>query len=144
MQVTVAVDIEEALRVDLSDIYERLGKSAQIVATMLPADLGEIPQGDGLIAIRRVGGSRTDLVSDTMALVIDVYYGTWEASMTEANFLAGIISQLPYQDDTSTQYLRADISTMPYALPDAGNPVFPRVRMLVEMGVKARIETLYI
>ena len=142
MQVTAAVDIEEALRVDLSDIYVRLGRSAQIVATALPADLGEIPQGEGLIAIRRVGGTRTDLVNDTMALTIDVYYETWDESMTEANFLAGIISQLPYQSDTSIPYLRTNISTMPYALPDTGNPVFPRVRMLVEVGVKAQIESI--
>lgn len=143
MQVTIPVDIEEALRVDLSDLYAELGKTnVDFVATVLPADLGEIPQGRGLIYLKRTGGTRNDIVHDTMALIADVYFDTWNESIAEADFLAGVIAQLPYIDSTSIQYLTTDISTMPYALPDTSNPIFPRVRMLVEVGVKARIESI--
>lgn len=140
MQVTQVIDIEEALRVDLSAVYEAGGKTGfSFSATPIPPELGEIPLDNVLVCIRRVGGTRNDLVVDTHSVAIDVYTTTWEEGISEADFLAGVISQLPYQSGMSIQYLTCSIATTPYELPDAENPIFPRVRMLVEIEAKASI-----
>jgi len=143
MQVPVTIDIEDILRQDLTDVYADAGiAGVEFSAMPIPPDLGELPYSGTLVCIRRVGGTRSDIVVDTHGLSLDVYTDTWDAGMAEANRLAGVMTMLPYTRDTRIQYHRVEISTQPYALPDTSNPVLVRVRMSVEIEAKASVTTL--
>jgi hypothetical protein len=140
MQILVPVDIEDALRVDLADLYERLGITGVDFSAMpVPATLGDLPATRTLVTIRRVGGSRTSLVVDTHAVSLDVYAGTWAESIAEANRLAGVLCSLPRVDDLSITYHEVEITNQPVELPDTTDPVLPRVRLSASVSVKSDI-----
>ena len=142
MQIVAPIDIEDALRIDLSTLYESIGiTGVSFSAPPIEPELGEIPATGVLVCFKRVGGSRDSLVIDTHAVSIDLYAQSWADAITEGDKLAGALSQLPYQQSTSIQYHSVSIATMPYALPDPSNPVLCRVRMLVDVIVKSDVIT---
>lgn len=143
MQIVAPIDIEDALRIDLTTLYETL-EIAGVTFSAPPVDptLGEIPATGVIVCFKRVGGSRDDLVVDTHAVSVDLYAATWADAISEGNRLAGVMTQLPYQSATKLQYHAVDLVTAPYALPDTSNPVMPRARMLIDIITKAAIEEL--
>lgn len=143
MQIVSPIDIEDALRIDLTTLYENLGLTGvTFSAPPVEPTLGELPATGVVVCFRRVGGTRDDLVVDTHAVSVDVYAATWGDAIDEANRLAGVIAQIPYQATTSIRYQAVDIQTAPYELPDTSNPVMPRVRMLINIIVKAAVSEL--
>lgn len=143
MQVVSPVDIEDALRIDLTTLYSALGiTGVTFSAPPVSPSLGEIPAAGVIVCFKRVGGSRDALVVDTHAVSVDLYADTWGEAIAEGDRLAGILAQLPYQASTALQYHSVDISTAPYTLPDTSNPVMPRVRMLIDIIAKAAITEL--
>lgn len=143
MQIVSPRDIEDALRIDLSTLYAALDiEGVSFSAPPVEPSLGEIPSTGVIVCFKRVGGTRGDLVVDTHAVSVDLYASTWADAISEANRLAGVMTQLPYQASTSIQYYVVDLATSPYAAPDTSNPVLPRVRMLMNITVKAAVESL--
>lgn len=143
MQIVSPIDIEDALRIDLTTLYSALGiTGVTFSAPPVEPTLGELPATGVIVCFKRVGGSRDALVVDTHAVSVDLYAATWADAIDEANRLAGVIAQLPYQSSTAMQYHAVDIATAPYALPDTSNPVQPRVRMLIDIIAKAAITEL--
>lgn len=140
MQVLTSVDIEDTLRQDLATLYATLDiEDVSFSAPPVPPTLGELPATGTQVCLTRVGGGRSSLVVDSHTISIDVYDSDWQLSLDAANLLAGVISQLPFQSGLLLQYRSVSIDTLPYALPDTSNPVFPRVRMLVTLTVKSDI-----
>lgn len=143
MQIVSPIDIEDALRIDLSALYEALDiTGVTFSAPPVEPTLGEIPATGVLVCFKRVGGARGGLVVDTHAVSVDLYATTWAEATEEANRLAGVMTQLPYQATTALQYHMVELATTPYAAPDTSNPVMPRVRMLINVIVKAAIDEL--
>lgn len=143
MQLVSPIDIEDALRIDLTTLYESLSiDDVTFSAPPVEPTLGELPATGVVVCFRRVGGTRDDLVVDTHAVSVDVYATTWADAIDEANRLAGVIAQLPYQANTRIRYQAVDIATAPYELPDTSNPVMPRIRMLINIITKAAVEEL--
>lgn len=143
MQIVAPIDIEDALRIDLTTLYETLDiAGVTFSAPPVEPTLGELPATGVVVCFRRVGGTRDDLVVDTHAVSVDVYAATWADAIDEANRLAGVIAQLPYQATTRIRYQAVEIATAPYELPDTSNPVLPRSRMLINFIVKAAVEEL--
>lgn len=140
MQVLSSVDIEDTLRQDLATLYASLDiEGVSFSAPPVPPTLGELPATGTQVCLTRVGGGRSSLVVDSHTISIDVYDRDWQSSLDAANLLAGVISQLPFQSGLLMQYHSVSIDTLPYALPDTSNPVFPRVRMLVTLTAKSDI-----
>lgn len=140
MQLASPVDIEDALRVDLSDLYEQLGlDGVDFAAIPVPASLGDLPANRVLVTLRRTGGNRASLVVDTHYVSLDVYASTWGESIEEANRLAGVCAALPQVDGLSHMYYTVDITTQPVELPDTSNPVLPRARLSISVSVKSDI-----
>lgn len=134
------IDIEDALRIDLTHLYEVLGiTDTHFSAAPLPATISEIPQEYDEVLITHVGGNRNSLVLDTFSVSIDTYSGTWDKAISAANRVASLITNLPYLNDTVVQYHSVNIATLPYELPDAIDPIWPRVRMLITLVIKADI-----
>lgn len=143
MQIVSPIDIEDALRIDLTTLYESLSiTGVTFSAPPVEPTLGELPATGVIVCFRRVGGTRDDLVVDTHAVSVDVYAGSWADAIDEANRLSGVLSQLPYQSTTHIRYQAVEIATAPYELPDTSNPVMPRVRMLINIITKAAVEEL--
>ena len=143
MQVLSSVDIEDTLRQDLTTLYATLDiEGVSFSAPPVPPTLGELPATGTQVCLTRVGGGRSSLVVDSHTISIDVYDQDWQSSLDAANLLAGVISQLPFQSGLLMQYHAVSIDTLPYALPDTSNPVFPRVRMLVTIIIKSGIMTM--
>jgi hypothetical protein len=143
MQIVTPIDIEDALRIDMTTLYETLDITG-VTFSAPPVDptLGEIPTTGVIVCFKRVGGARDDLVVDTHAVSVDLYASTWADAIDEGNRLAGVLTQLPYQATTRIRYQAVDLVTAPYALPDTSNPVMPRVRMLADIITKADVDVL--
>lgn len=143
MQIVAPIDIEDALRIDLTTLYETLDiAGVTFSAPPVEPTLGEIPATGVIVCFKRVGGARDDLVVDTHAVSVDLYAATWADAISEGNRLAGVLTQLPYQATTRIRYQAVDLVTAPYALPDTSNPVMPRVRMLADIITKADVDVL--
>lgn len=143
MQIVSPIDIEDALRLDLTTLYESLGiTGVTFSAPPVEPTLGELPAAGVIVFFRRVGGTRDAIVVDTHAVSVDLYADTWDEAIAEGDRLAGVLAQLPYQSTTRIRYQSVDIATAPYELPDTSNPVMPRVRMLINIITKAAITEL--
>lgn len=136
--IVTAIDVEDALVTDLSSIAAQLDIDVEFSGTPTSPDLG---QGQALpyAAMSLVGGERRSLVVDERQLVVDVYDETWAAATDAAGVVAGLITSLPMWTGLSTSWADARIDTLPYELPDTGEPGIPRMRMLVTVIVRGEI-----
>jgi hypothetical protein len=140
MQIVASVDIEDALRVDLSALYAAAGIDGVSFSAMpIPPSLGDLPAAGTMVCIRRVGGSRSDLVEDVHAVSMDVYASTWGEAIAEANRLVGMCLAMPYERGLSLHYHAAAITSQPVELPDTSNPVMPRVRCSMQFSVRGDV-----
>lgn len=140
MQIIVPSDIEDAIRRDLEEMYDLAGfDGVEFSAMPIPPTLGELPAGDTLVCIRRVGGARSSLVVDTHGLSVDVYSSTWGESISEANRVAAVACAMPFHDGLSMHYRNVEMTNPPVELPDTSNPTFPRVRFALTITVKGDV-----
>lgn len=115
MQVVTPIDIEDALRIDLS----ALDGNHRYFAPPIPPDL---KAGD--VLIERVGGARVCPASHEYDVSVDCYAADDADAVTLSNAVQGLITSLPLRD-TSTQYSNANAGT-PYANHDPRAPQLAR------------------
>ena len=113
MQVVNPIDIEDALRIDLSDIRS----GYRFFAPPIPSDLM-----DGDVLIQRVGGARVSGASHDHDVVVACYASGEAKAVEMANEVHGLIVSLPLRD-TATQYSNANANT-PY---EDNDPRAPRL-----------------
>ena len=115
MQVVSPIDIEDALRIDLST----LKSGTRFFAPPIPPDL---TANDVLIT--RVGGARASGASHEYDVSIDCYADNEADAVTLSNAVHGLVSSLPLQS-TATQYNDAS-ANLPYANHDPRAPQLAR------------------
>ena len=113
MQVVSPIDIEDALRVDLS----ALKSGTRFFAPPIPPDL---KAGDVLITC--VGGGRASGASHEYDVSIDCYASTDAEAVILAKSVHGLVVSLPLRS-TSTQYSDAR-ANLPY---ENGDPRAPQL-----------------
>lgn len=139
--VVIARDIEGALVADLSAIASSLGLDIAFSGTPVSPELG---RGQSLpyVVLSLVGGDRRSVVVDERQLVADVYDATWADAARSAGLVVGLLTSLPMRSDTSTHWPDVRIDTLPYELPDTGEPSIPRMRMLVTAITRGEVAAL--
>lgn len=115
MQVVSPIDIEDALRIDLS----ALDGNHRYFAPPIPPDL---KAGD--VLIERVGGGRVSGASHEYDVSIDCYAADDADAVSLSDEVHGVLVSLPLRD-TSTQYSAANANT-PYANYDPRAPQLAR------------------
>ena len=115
MQVVHPIDVEDALRIDLSALYQ----GARFLAPPIPSDL---KAGD--VLIERVGGGRASGASHEHDVSIDCYAADDADAVALANVVHGLVVSLPVRD-TATQYGDAR-ANLPYANYDPRAPQLTR------------------
>lgn len=104
MQVVAPIDIEDALRIDLSSLID----GVRFFAPPLPPDLKSYD-----VVIERVGGSRVSGSSHEYDVTVGCYADNDAEAVALANLVQGYIVSLPFRD-TSTQYGNAN-ANLPYS-----------------------------
>ena len=115
MQVVSPIDIEDALRIDLSAI----DSNHRYFAPPIPPDL---KAGD--VLIERVGGGRATDASHEYDVSIDCYAADDSDAVSLSDAVHGVLVSLPLRN-TSTQYSAANANT-PYANYDPRAPQLAR------------------
>lgn len=115
MQVVSPIDIEEALRIDLSALHG----TARFFAPPIPPDL---KAND--VLIERVGGASVSAASHEYDVSVDCYAADDESAVELSNAVHGLLVSLPLRD-TFTQYSDARANT-PYANFDPRAPQLAR------------------
>lgn len=115
MQVVTPIDIEDALRIDLS----ALDANHRYFAPPIPPNL---KAGD--VLIERVGGARVSASSHEYDVSVDCYAVDSAAAVELSNMVHGLLVSLPLRD-TSTQYSNAN-ANLPYANYDPRAPQLSR------------------
>lgn len=114
MQVVSPIDIEDALRIDLSSFSD-----ARFFAPPIPPDLSAND-----VLIERVGGGRVSGASHEYDVSIDCYASDEAEAAELSNAVHGILVSLPLRE-TSTQY--SDVrANLPYANFDPRAPQLAR------------------
>lgn len=117
-------DVEDAIRLDLSDIMAGLKYS--IIAPPIPAALERsLP----LIVVTRLGGMRSEIVVEEHDVAIDVYASRWSTAQDVANTTAAALSSLADSAGLSSgvDWLDASLNALPYNNPDPAHEDVPRV-----------------
>lgn len=104
MQVVSPIDIEDALRIDLSALMD----GVRFFCLPIPPDLGAND-----VLIERVGGGRASGASHEYDVSFDCYADTDADAVELANAIHGLVVSLPLLE-TSTQYNNANANA-PYA-----------------------------
>lgn len=132
------LDIEDALRSDLTIAANLGGFSCAFGAPPTPKDLGAtLPYA----RIERIGGMRNSLVVDAHDVAIDVWADDWAEAQTAANKVVGLLCGLPYADDElDHDYLGVDINVLPYNNPDPDHQDIPRVSFTAEVTTRAELQ----
>lgn len=115
MQLVTPIDIEDALRTDLSS----LKSDARFFAPPIPPDL---KAND--VLIERLGGGRVTGVSHEYDVSIDCYAENDAEAVALSNAVHGLFVSLPVRN-TSTQYSTATANT-PYSNYDPRAPELSR------------------
>lgn len=115
MQVVSPIDIEDALRIDLSS----LKRDVRFFAPPIPPDL---KAND--VLIERVGGGRVSGASHEYDVSIDCYASDEAEAVALSNAVHGLVVSLPLCE-TATQYSDAR-ANLPYANYDPRSPQLAR------------------
>lgn len=135
MQNLMPLDIEDALRVDLTTAAELGGFSCAFGAPPTPKNLGDVLP---YARIERLGGRRDSLVVDLHDVAIDVWADTWAEAQEAANKVVALLCGLPYADgELAHDYLGADLNALPYNNPDPQHEDLPRVSFNATVTARA-------
>lgn len=135
MPCLIPIDIEDALRLDLTTAARLGGFSFSVAAPPVPTNLGNtLPYA----MVERIGGTRDEIVVDTHNVAIDVWANDWAEAQITANKLVGLLCGLPYDDGfLAHDYLSCDINAHPYNNPDPDHQDIPRVSFSAQVLVRA-------
>lgn len=126
MQLTAPIDIEDALRIDLT----ALDGGARYFAPPAPDDLDA-----DCVQVMSVGGAPQTDVSNEYDVRVDCWASTEAAAIALADRVAGIIATLPLRETRST-YTTAELNATPYLNPDPNRPTLPRASFRAVLGVR--------
>ena len=122
MQVVYPIDIEDALRIDLTALED----DYRFLCPPIPPDL---KAGD--VMITRVGGTRVSGASNDYDVSIDCYANDEADAVEMVNEVHGLVSSLPLRE-TSTQF-SASSANLPYSNHD------PRAEQLARQTFRATL-----
>ena len=131
MQLVAPIDIEDALRTDLSDLS---GSDSETVffAPPAPDDLAA-----DSVQVMSLGGAPQTEVSNEHDVRIDCWHETPEEAFELSNLIAGLVTSLPMQAPTSGRhYNTARLDALPYLNPDPNRPLLPRVSFRASVGIR--------
>lgn len=98
-------------------------------APPLPPDL--IPP---MYQFSRIGGSSSNLVSDSHNVRIHVYADTWEQAQILANRCVGWLKGVQFSDNPINS---VGINALPYNNPDPNHPTIPRASFTAIVGCRS-------
>lgn len=137
MQYLRPIDIEDALRLDLTTAAQLGGFSCAFGAPPTPKDLGAtLPYA----RIERIGGTRNSLVVDEHYVAVDVWAADWAQAQQAANEVLGLLCALPYSDGLAHDYMGVDINALPYNNPDPDHQDVPRVSFTARVVARAELQ----
>jgi len=134
MRYLIPLDIEDALRVDVSTAASQGGFSFSIAAPPVPANLGaSLPY----VLVERLGGTRDEVVIDEHIVAVDVWDKDWADAHSVANDVLGVLSALPDTDGLAHDYLEVAVNVLPYDNPDPDHQDIPRVSFTAHVSTRA-------
>lgn len=135
MQTMTPIDVEDALRVDVSALAQSRGISASFLCP--PYD-GSCPSA----LFERIGGRRINRVADQHRVSVDVRASTAADAVALADSVAGCVCALPDYAAGANEWKSASIETLPYMNLDPDHPDVPRWTFLAVVVARASIETI--
>lgn len=134
MRYLIPIDIEDALRVDVSTAAALGGFSFSMAAPPTPTDLGaSLPY----VLVERMGGTRESLVIDEHVVAVDVWDNDWADAHKTANEVLGVMFSLPETEGLSQDYLDVAVNAFPYDNPDPDHEDIPRVSFTAHVSTRA-------
>lgn len=128
MQIVRPIDVEDALRVDVGEIFP----GVECFAPPAPDELQ--PESACFMAL---GGVAQTVVSNEYSVRVDVWAATDARAMALANEIAGACASLPWRTfQSGRHYLTAEINATPYGNPDPLRPLVPRASFRLEVGIR--------
>ena len=132
MQLVSPIDIEDAMRKDLSELIE---SDSPITSCFAP------PPPDTLSAkslmVTSLGGTSATAVSNEHDVSVDVWADTPAEAMAAANWAAGRVASLPLRQFSSGRhYVTAEINALPYLNPDPNRPLLPRATFRATVNIR--------
>lgn len=115
MQVSMPIDIEDALRSDLGELAE-----FRFFAPPIPPNLRS-----GDVLIQSLGNGQVSAVSNDYDVTIGCYADDEAEAIEYARTVAGLVSSLPLRE-TETQYNNATVTNGPYLDNDPRAPQLAR------------------
>lgn len=138
-QLIIPIDVEDALRIDISSVLTKIGKKVKVSAPPLADTLNNnLPY----CLITKTGGWDADMVLNSFSVSIDTYDKTWAKAMDTASTIYAIINALPYTEGTSTDWKDATSNSSPNTFPDPDNPSIPRVRFSITVRARGVVKDI--
>lgn len=129
MQIVEPLDIEDALRIDLSELVP----GVSFHATPAPHDL----RPDSA-AIASLGGIEASAVSHEYDISIDAWAETPGKAMALARRIQGLVASLPIRQLASGRDYKTASATIPYQNPDPSRPTIPRCSFSATVGLRGK------
>lgn len=129
MQIVRAIDIEDALRLDLAEHTDAL-----VCAPPAPNDLQP-----NTVCVTRLGGGEQTAVSHEHDVSIDCWADTAADAMDLANDIQAIVASLPLRTFTSGRHYTTASAILPYLNPDPQRPLLPRYTFTATVGIRGTI-----
>lgn len=127
MQIVNAIDVEDALRIDLSEALEGVTFYAQPAPDDVPANSA---------CVRSLGGFAASPVSHGYDLLIDAWAKTPGSAMALALRIQGAVASLPVRDFESGRDWKSAETGVPYDNPDPNRPLMPRCTFSATVGIR--------
>lgn len=133
MQIVSPIDIEDALRIDLSEIVP----DTTFYASPVPDDLGADEDSvEDTVAFTQLGGGAASPVSNEHDVSVDVWAETPGRAFALANKIHGIIVSLPVRQFKSGRDYKSAAALLPYINPDPARPLIPRYTFSATIGIR--------
>lgn len=129
MQIVSPIDIEDALRIDLSEIVP----DVTFYTTPVPDDLDADKDS---VAFTQLGGGAASPVSNEHDVSVDVWAETPGRAFALANKIQGIVVSLPVRQFKSGRDYKSAAAILPYNNPDPARPLIPRYTFSATVGIR--------
>lgn len=127
MQIVKPIDIEDALRIDLSELMPSLTCCAP------PAPDNLKP---GTLCVEYVGGAQQTAVSSEYDVSVDVWAKTYDQAIEWANTASGYIAALPILTPASGRHYVTAQCMPAYSNPDPKRPTIPRATFRATVSLR--------
>lgn len=133
MQIVEPMDIEDALRIDVSEVMKSLNMKpkARCTASPAPDDLKA-----HTVTFTQLGGAEQSAVSHVYDISVDVWAAKPGDALKLANTVQGIIASLPMREFSSGRQYKTANARIPYQNPDQNRPRLPRCSFNATIGIR--------